>query len=238
MRKLHGFLRGVGCGLLWMTYALAPRPSFAADGAGSALGQVKGGSGQPRLELRRNGATLEAVACPRTCDWKNAARWTLETPFDTGTATFAGLDLDGGRHAAHVVVSAAERHFELVIVAPLTAVAAAGAPPAQPTALFVGETGLTNGEAPDRTGTVVEVLPGKGNTVSVVIGAVQEDVSLYGRRALLSPRLLHPETLSLKGVRLQRLPGTERESATQLVATPVTDQVSTNVFTPLVASSG
>jgi HEAT repeat protein len=162
----------------------------------------------------------------------------LETPFDTGTATFAGLDVDGGRHAAHVVVSAAERRFELVIVAPLTAVAAAGAPPAQPTALFVGETGLTNGEAPDRTGTVVEVLPGKGNTVSVVIGAVQEDVSLCGRRALLSPRLLHPETLSLKGVKLQRLPGTERESATQLVATAVTDQVSANVFTPLVASSG
>jgi hypothetical protein len=44
--------------------------------------------------------------------------------------------------------------------------------------------------------------------------------------------------LSLKGVKLQRLPGAERESATQLVATPVTDQVSANVFTPLVASSG
>jgi HEAT repeat protein len=233
MRKLHGFLQGIGWGLLWITQALDPQPVAAAQNSFVSLGTTKAGKSQPKLELRRDGATLQAATCERTCDWENATTWTLEAPFDAASATFTSLALSADRQAAHVVVSAEQRRFEVVVTAPLT-----GTANPAPITVFAGETGLTNGEAPDRTGKVVEVLPSNDKTVNVVVGNLHEDVSLCGRKALLSPRVLHPNTLTLKGIKLQRLPSAERDAAPQLTATPLGDRLPSSVLTPLVASSG
>lgn len=249
MRIINGFFRSVGCGLLWIGAVTASRPSWAAEPF-VAVGQVEAGKDQARLEVRRVGATLQAVACPRACDWNTATSWTLEAPFADVPATFATLEIGEGRRVAHVVVSAAERRFELVLAAPLRT-AGKATPPAPgttaptltvanataPFVAFAGETGLTVGEEPDRTGALVEVLPTSNQNVNVVVGNIQEDVALCGRKALLSPRLVHPQTLSLKAIKLQRLPSAERDTATKLGSAPLTDQVTTNVFTPLVASS-
>lgn len=233
MRKLHGFLQGIGWGLLWITQALDASPVAAAQNGFVSLGATKAGKSQPRLEVRRDGATLQAATCERTCDWERATTWTLEAPFDTASASFTSLALSADRYAAHVVVSAEQRRFEVVVTAPVN-----GATDTAPIAIFAGETGLTSGEAPDRTGKVVEVLPSNDKTFNVVVGNLQEDVSLCGRKALLSPRVLHPETLTLKGIKLQRLPSAEREAATQLTASPLGDRVASSILTPLVASSG
>lgn len=235
MLIFNRYSRALGWGWLWIGNALLAAPTAAAAEPGVVSWQVKAGKNQPRLELRRTGAQLEAAVCARKCDWKTATTWTLEAPFDTAAATVSSLDLGGGRVAGHVVVNTGERQFELVLAAPLGADGAEGS---SPLAVFVGETGLSIGEAPDRTGSSVEVLPNKDKTSSVVVGSVQEGVSLCGRKALLAPRLLYPETLTLKGVKLQRLPNAEREAAPSLVATPLAGQVTSNVFTPLVASSG
>lgn len=245
MRIIKGFFRGVGCGLLWIGAVTVARPSWAAEPA-VAVGQVKATKDQARLEVRRVGATLQAVACPRACDWGAATSWSLEAPFGDAPAVFTALEIGEGRRAAHIVVNAADRRFELVLAAPLHATGKAAPPPnaTAPTApvttpfvAFAGETGLTVGEEPDRTGALVEVLPTSNQNVNVVVGNVQEDVALCGRKALLSPRLLHPQTLSLKAIKLQRLPSAERDAATKLGVAPLANQVATNVFTPLVASS-
>lgn len=239
MPIINGFFRGLGCGLLWMGVLVAPRPSWAAEPS-VAVGRLNATKDQPRLEVRRVGATLQAVACPGTCDWNAATSWTLEAPFADAAATFTALEIGEGRRAAHVVVSAAERRYELVLAAPVRPTAKATAPAAPlttPFVAFAGETGLSVGEAPDRTGALVEVLPTTSPNVNVVVGNIQEDVSLCGRRALLSPRLLHPQTLSLKAIKLQRLTNAERDAATKLSVAPLGNQIASNIFTPLVASS-
>lgn len=246
MRNLNGFLRHWRLAMpVWATLTAArvawaeptPPSSPAPVQAPAKVGQVNAGKSQARLEVRRVGPTLQAVVCPRTCDWNNASSWTLEAPFADAAATLTALEMAEGRRAAHVVVAAGERRFELVLAAPLDS-AASTAPATAPVVAFAGETGLTTGEEPDRTGNVVELLAATTNTVNVVVGDIREDVSLCGRKAVLSPRLLHAETLSLKAIKLQRLPSSEREAATTLRAAPVTTQVAANVLTPLVASSG
>lgn len=237
MLKSKIFIGSGLASLLWIVSVSAPSRALAADQGLALSGQVKAGKGQARLEMRRKGPTVEAAVCRRACDWKTATQWTLAAPFDTAPATFAALELGEGRRAGHLTISAEERRFELVLASPAEAEASASSSPA-PFVAFAGETGLTVGEAPDRTGMVVEVLANADKTTSVVIGSVQEDISLCGRKALLSPRLLHPQTVSLKGIKLQRLPSAERAAAVTLTAQPRAGQVASNVFTPLVASSG
>ncbi len=242
MRRLKGISVRLGCGLLVLGALGAGRPASAQE-AQAPIGQVKATKSQPRLELRRVGTTIRAAVCRRTCDWSAATAWTLEAPFSEVAPTFTALDLGEGRRAAHVVIAAGERRFELVVAAPIDASpgarpATTAAEPHAPVVAFAGETGLTTGEEPDRTGSSVELLPTSNDAVNVVVGNIQEDVTLCGRKALLSPRLLHPQTMTLKAIKLQRLPSAERDAAPTLGVAALSTRVSTNIFTPLVASSG
>lgn len=227
------------------------------------VGVVKSGGDQPRVELRREGSLIEVAVCAPTCNWMRASRVTLEAPFAEVPAVFTVLELGAKHRAGLLRLVAVERVYEVLVAAPSTTPASptsttsalapspmtdgpaaateppASAPPGGRTAIvFAGETGLVQGEAPDRTGRVVEVLPSDQGTVSVVIGSVQEDVNLCGRPALLNPQLLHPETLTLRGIKFQRVPRAERDSATTLSLVPRGTLLSNRVLNPLVASSG
>lgn len=198
----------------------APRP----------VGVVKAGASQPRVELRRDAGLIEVAVCAPTCTWTNASRVDLEAPFSDVPGVFSVLELGANHRAGLLRLQAGERTYQLLVAAGVLSDGTA--------IVFAGETGLSQGEAPDRTGRVVEVLPGEQGTVSVVIGNVQEDVSLCGRQALLNPQLLHPETLTLRGIKFQRVPRAERDNATTLSLVPRGSLLSNRVLNPLVASSG
>jgi hypothetical protein len=230
-----------GAALLWLVVTLTTTWVWGAAPSIERLGVVKAGAGQARLEVRRQGAQLEASVCAPACNWNQAARVTLAPPFAETKGVFSVLELGGNRRAALVTVSVGERNYKLLVAAPVTT----STPPAvnrlaayEASVLYAGETGLVRGEAPDRTGDVVEITPGENGVVSVVVGAVQEDVSLCGRQALLGPQVLHPDTITLRRVKYQRVPRAEREAAITVALVPRTSQLPTRVLTPLLASSG
>jgi HEAT repeat protein len=242
MPKLNVNFAWLGAALLWAGVMLVTCSVLAAPTVRRNLGLVKAGADQARLEVRRDEAQLEAAVCAPTCDWSKAARVTLEPPFSNAAAALSVLELGYNRRAGLVTVAVDERKYQWLVAAPVTA------PPSTPTSkstssgetlvFYSGETGLVRGEAPDRTGQIVEVLPGEQGSVSVVLGVLQEDVSLCGRQALLSPQLLHPETLTWRGIKFQRVPRAERDTATSLGLVPRTSQLSNRVLNPLIASSG
>ncbi len=250
MRKLNVNFGSVGAAMLWLGVMTMATSALAATPPNRNLGAVKAGNGQPRLELRRVGPVLEAAVCAPACAWSKAARITLEEPFAEAEAVFSALELGSNHRAGLVSLSASERKYQWLVAAPLKAppseasVESSNAPtvvnagPVDANVLFAGEVGLSQGEPPDRSGSVVEVIPTETGAASVVVGNVQEDVSLCGRQALLAPKIVHPDTLTLRGIKFQRVPRLEREASISLPVLPRTSQLSNRVLNPLVASSG
>lgn len=185
-----------------------PRP--APPAAAEPLLSVPAGKGQARLSVERRGEALLAAVCRASCDWAQAAQVTLEPSRDATRLRAQVLELGAGRRAAHVTLADSDRAWHWVVAAPLSG--------SQPVVAFAGDAGLTRGEAPDRTGTMVELLRRAGGEVDVVVGELREDVDLCGRRALLAPRVLYAKDLTLRRVKLQRLAEAEREAAPRLTA--------------------
>jgi HEAT repeat protein len=87
--------------------------------------------------------------------------------------------------------------------------------------LWSGTLGFAKGEHGERYGEFLEVTdPDSDGTVQVLLGEVREDVTICGRRSLLSPRVLDPKDLTFKSARVQRLRRDERDRAPALVAQP------------------
>jgi HEAT repeat protein len=89
----------------------------------------------------------------------------------------------------------------------------------EPRVLFDGPTGFTSGEPGSRVGAVVKVSERNAEGAeNVLVGELHEELDLCGREALLAPRLVDPNTLTLRPARVQRLSIAERERATALRA--------------------
>jgi hypothetical protein len=86
-----------------------------------------------------------------------------------------------------------------------------------PKVIFSGWTGLTSGEPGDRKGPLLDRAPNADGTWNVVIGEQREDLSLCGRKTILSPKLITPE-LKLEPAKVQRLQQKERVSARHVTA--------------------
>jgi hypothetical protein len=87
--------------------------------------------------------------------------------------------------------------------------------------LFAGLTGWVAGEAGERRGLEVRVLPQDGGA-SVVLGDLREDLRICGdATTLLEPRALDPATLVFHGATMQRLSPARRDGAVALEATPL-----------------
>ena len=86
--------------------------------------------------------------------------------------------------------------------------------------LWSGTTGYAKGEAGERTGESLELIPtdDEGGRV-VAVGAIEEDVRLCGQAmTLLSPRVLDVASLTFRGATMQRLPDAQREGAERIIA--------------------
>ncbi len=132
------------------------------------------------------------------------------------SAQFSVVGIGEGRRAIVVSVSDARaaRSWSAVLVGGL----GAGAP----NLIFAGFTGFTAGEEGMRRGQRVEISPpDESGARRIVIGDVQEDLSLCGRPALLAPQLLVSADLKLHAAKVQRLSVEERDSARQVTAVRV-----------------
>jgi HEAT repeat protein len=96
--------------------------------------------------------------------------------------------------------------------------------PGQPKAeiVFAGMTGYVEGEEGLRHGPTVEVSEpiDETGTRRIVVGEQREDLTLCGRPAVLSPKMLTAKDFALKPAKVQRLSADERDHAPKLIAEP------------------
>lgn len=123
------------------------------------------------------------------------------------------------RHAIHVSIPAERsgQAWQAVILAK------PGQP--QPEVIFQGLTGYTEGEEGLRHGPTVEIsdVIDNAGTRRILVGEQREELTLCGRPAVLSPKMLTAKDLALRPAKVQRLGVEERERATKLIAEPVAD---------------
>ncbi|HEY3256154.1 MAG TPA: hypothetical protein VGJ91_19475, partial [Polyangiaceae bacterium] len=132
-------------------------------------------------------------------------------------AQFSVVGLGEGRRAIVVSVSDARAARSW------SAVLAGGLGAGAPVLVFAGFTGFTAGEEGMRRGQRVEISPpDESGARRIVVGDVQEDLSLCGRPALLAPQLLLSADLKLHPAKVQRLSVEERAAARQVTAVRVT----------------
>ncbi|HKO46697.1 MAG TPA: HEAT repeat domain-containing protein [Polyangiaceae bacterium] len=131
-------------------------------------------------------------------------------------AQFTVVGIGEGRRA--IVVSVSDARAGRAWSAVVTGGLAGGGP----ILVFSGFTGFTSGEDGTRRGQRVEISPpDESGARRIVVGDVQEDLSLCGRPALLAPQLLTSQDLKLHPAKVQRLSVEERESARQVTAVRV-----------------
>ncbi len=92
--------------------------------------------------------------------------------------------------------------------------------------VFAGETGPVNGAEGERSGPVVNISEATSDgSRRVVVGEMLESMSLCGRPAVLSPKLLLPRDMKLHAAKVQRLTPEERAGAETLTASVVEGEV-------------
>ncbi len=209
-RLLTGFL-----GLL--SGALLALPARAAT---SVVAFAPPGNGQGGLAVGFDAAgALRMLPCAaKGCSIERGT----EVPFPAErrpsipSAQFSVVGIGENRRA--VVVSVSDAHA----VRSWSAVLVGGLASAAPSLVFAGFTGFTAGEDGTRRGQRVEISPpDESGARRIVIGDVQEDLSLCGRPALLAPQLLLSGDLKLHAAKVQRLSVEERESARRVTAVRV-----------------
>ncbi|MCK6531929.1 MAG: HEAT repeat domain-containing protein [Polyangiaceae bacterium] len=194
-------------------HAQKPKPVVAHAPAGDR---------QPALSLGfAPDQSLRAAVCaasPCTLD----AALDLELPADARAlatrAKLAVVRIAPARRLVTVEIPdpTRSRIWHAVVAAPLDG-------SGKPKLLFRGWAGLIEGEPGLRRGPMVQRGdPNADGTWSIVLGEQREDLSLCGRPAILSPKLVAPD-LSLKPAKVQRLGSAERESAVRVTARALAD---------------
>lgn len=160
---------------------------------------------------------VRAATCAHTpCDLATGARLPVPAPFaQTGFASSLELVQLAGSHRAVVVAlpdGQTGRTWIAVVVAPKTD------GPAR--VLFGGVADLVRGELGEglRAPAIVQILPGERGASQVVVGTRSDEIELCGRPAVLSPRALDPDELSLVPTKVLRPSTVDRGRAKRLVA--------------------
>ncbi|WP_394824137.1 HEAT repeat domain-containing protein [Pendulispora albinea] len=134
---------------------------------------------------------------------------------DGKSVRIAPVAVGEGRNVVHVVVPSKTRKaaWEAIV---------AGGESGKGRVVYAGVTGLTRGRSDgegDRTGAAVDVLARGDGTSIVAVGDLREDLRLCGRETtLLSPQVLDPKSMQLRGASLQRLPRAQRDGAERIAA--------------------
>ncbi|HEY3664613.1 MAG TPA: hypothetical protein VGL19_01390, partial [Polyangiaceae bacterium] len=205
---LHRTLGLLCAGGFYATPALAaPVVAFAPPG-----------SGQAGLAVGFDAAgALRAAPCgPTVCSIERGTEVSFPAELRPAipNAQFSVVGIGNGRRA--IVVSVSDTHtqrgWSALLVAPL------GSGP--PNLIFSGFTGFVAGEDGTRRGKRVEISePDETGARHILVGDIQEDLSLCGRPALLAPELLANTDLKLHPAKVQRLGLEEREHARRVSAT-------------------
>jgi HEAT repeat protein len=206
-----------------------------ASGADVPLGNAvtaPAGGGQGVISASVLGAAIAYRACAQTPCSVASGDPTIALPVDTSpqNVKIESLSIGQGRHAlwAH---------------APSFGALLASVPSSHEVrVLWSGVLGFAKGEEGERSGEFLEVTePDTDGSVHVLVGEIREDVTICGRRSLLSPKVLDAKDLAFKSARVQRLRRDERDRAPLLVAVPSTTPAATplgRVLQGASASSG
>lgn len=194
--------------------------ALQARGATSVVAFAPPGDGQGGLAVGFDAAgSLRMTACAaKGCaiDHGTEIAFPAELRPAIPNAQFSVVGIGEGRRAIVVSVSDARaaKAWSAVLVGGLSGAA--------PSRVFSGFTGFTAGEDGMRRGQRVEISPpDESGARRIVIGDVQEDLSLCGRQALLAPQLLLSSDLKLHPAKVQRLSVEEREGARRVTAVRV-----------------
>ena len=216
MRRSPLFLAGFGV-VLWGT--LGVRQARAASGSG-VVAFAQPGSGQAGMAVGFDAAgALRAVSCAAPgckIDRGQEIPFPAELRPAIAGARFSVVGIGEGRRAIVVSVTDGKtaRSWSAVLTGPLGA--------GEPSLVFSGFTGFTAGEDGTRRGKRVDISPpDEDGARRIVVGDVQEDLSLCGRPALLAPQLLVSRDLKLHPAKVQRLTVDEREHARSVTAARV-----------------
>jgi HEAT repeat protein len=206
-REILGFTGALGAALLSAPNARAAAVvAFAPPGAGQgglAVGFDAAGS------LRAAPCSAPGCSIDRGTELAFPAELRPAIP----TAQFSVVGIGAGRRAIVVALTDARagRSWRAVLAAPLGA--------GEPNLIFSGLTGFTAGEDGMRRGKSVEISPpDESGARRIVVGDIEEDLSLCGRPALLAPQLLMNTDLKLHPAKVQRLSVEERERARRVTA--------------------
>ena len=188
-----------------------------AHAAGNVVAFAAPAPGQAGLAVGFDAAgALRVVSCAAPGCAIERGR---EVPFPAelrpaiANAQFSVVGIGEGRRA--VVVSLTESAPTRAWSAVLAGALGAG----EPSLVFAGYTGFTAGEDGMRRGKRVDISPpDESGARRIVIGDIQEDLSLCGRPAVLAPQLLASADLKLHPAKVQRLSIEERERARQVDA--------------------
>jgi HEAT repeat protein len=204
--------------LLGFGGALAAALSFASGArAAAVVAFAPPGAGQGGLAVGFDAAgSLRAASCAApgcSIDRGLEISFPAELRPAIPNTQFSVVGIGAGRRAIVVGLIDAQtgRGFHAVVVAPLGA--------GEPNLVFSGITGFSEGEDGMRRGKRVEIsAPDENGARRIVVGDIEEDLSLCGRPALLAPQLLMNTDLKLHPAKVQRLSIEEREHARHVTA--------------------
>jgi len=197
-----------------MLGALLALPARAATGV-VAFAPPGAGQGGLAVGFDAAGALRMAPCAAKGCSVDRGTEVTFPAELRPAIANaqFSVVGIGEGRRA--IVVSVTDARAAKSWSAVITGGLAAGAP----NLVFAGFTGFTAGEEGTRRGQRVEISPpDESGARRIVVGDVQEDLSLCGRPALLAPQLLAGIDLKLHPAKVQRLSIEERDSARRVTA--------------------
>ncbi len=211
------------------THAVAKQPPNVA--------RIGAGPSTPGLLVGFDGDVLRASVCTKE-------------PCTLAQGTPLGLPPEFVQHRARAelkVVSIAESQRVIWVTVPSSqkmraweAIVAAVPGRAEPMVVFSGLTGYVSGEDGLRRGTMIQVSDKAegGRVRRLMIGDIVEDLELCGRPAVLSPKILMPDSLALKPAKVQRLTASERAAAVKLLARRVLDPTTGQPPNPPLPVSG
>jgi len=188
----------------------------------ASVARIGVGANTPGLLVGFEGERLVATVC-------------MKEPCSLAQGKSLGLPAEFVVHRARAefkVVSIAEKQRVIWVTVPGTvkmrsweAIVAAVPGHTEPTIVFSGLTGYVGGEDGLRKGTMIQISDAgeDGRIRRLVLGDIVEDLELCGRPAVLSPKVLMPDTLALMPAKVQRLPASERAAAVKLSARRVLD---------------
>jgi HEAT repeat protein len=190
-----------------LVMALPASSAAAEDGA-----VAPSGGGQALLAVKWLGSGLAYRACAQAPCAPGTSDPVVQPPVGVAVqdVVLETVAIGGGRHAVY----AHSPSFAALITA-----VPGGAPQAK--VLWSGPIGFIKGEPGEQYGDWLEVTePDEQKNVRVLLGEVREEISICGRRSILSPKVLDPKDLAFKGARVQRLRRDERQKAPVLPAVP------------------